>query len=311
MTPAPAFVLLNPRAGSNSAARRWPAVARALPPQFSGPIVELDREGRWREAVAKACAASVRSFVAAGGDGTVGSLVDALLSERGATSGVRPTVAAVGLGSSNDYHKPFQARESGVPVRVGPATVPTDVGLARWTDPAGRQHQRHFAVSASLGLCAEGNRLFNTAAATGAFVRRLPSAVAITRAALSAIARHRNIDATIRVDDETLSVAASNISFGKTPWVSGGLRYDGPTVLPSDGLLSVHLCHDMSRLGLLRVLLDLSRGHFGSALGRRSWRAAGCDVHPKRPITLELDGETTLAAEISIRVIPQSIDACR
>lgn len=311
MPRAPAFVLLNSRAGGDSAAQRWPAVARALPPRFNGSVVELDREGRWRVAVREAWAASVRSFVAAGGDGTVGSLVDALLSERGATSGGRPTVAAIGLGSSNDYHKPVQARESGVPVRVGPATVPTDVGLARWTDPTGRQHQRHFAVSASLGLCAEGNRLFNTAAGTGAFVRWLAPAVAITRAALSAVARHRNTDATLQVDDETMVVAVSNLSVGKTPWVSGGLRYDGAAVLPADGLLSVHLCHDMNRLGLLRVLLDLSRGHFGSAPGRRSWRAAGCDVQSDRPITLELDGETTLAADISIRVIPRSIDACR
>ncbi len=287
MPPAPAFILLNPQAGGGSAARRWPAVARALPPQFNGPVVELDREGRWREAVHEACAASVRTFVAAGGDGTVGSLVDALLSERGATSGGRPTVAAIGLGSSNDYHKPVQARESGVPVRVGPATIPTDVGLACWTDPTGRRHQRHFAVSASLGLCAEGNRLFNTAAGAGAIVRRLAPTVAITRAAFSAIARHRNIDATLRVDDETLFVAASNLSVGKTPWVSGGLRYDGATVLPSDGLLSVHLCHDMNRLGLLRVLLDLSRGHFGSSarppLLARSWlrRAAEPASHPR------------------------------
>ncbi len=67
-----------------------------------------------REAVAK----GERAFIAAGGDGTVNLLLNAVMELGSGVTDIR--IGAVGLGSSNDFHKPHGPDSviAGVPVRV-------------------------------------------------------------------------------------------------------------------------------------------------------------------------------------------------
>ena len=99
------LVLFNPAAGGGRAARQRGRVERAL---GEGPvrIVPLDPSGRWESAVQLALASDVRNFVAAGGDGTVSTLVNTLVAVAGQQRLEGLTLGAVALGSSNDFHKP-------------------------------------------------------------------------------------------------------------------------------------------------------------------------------------------------------------
>ena len=102
-----ALVALNPRAGGGRAGERWQRVRPSLSGRYACQQVSLDADGRWVSIVERAVTDGVRLFFAAGGDGTVNLLLNALRRTRGQVPLERLVLGAVGLGSSNDFHKPI------------------------------------------------------------------------------------------------------------------------------------------------------------------------------------------------------------
>ncbi len=304
-----ALVLLNPAARHHTARERWSRVRSALRARFALSVIESDLAGRWRGEVLAAYARGVRVFIAAGGDGTVGALADVLAAGR-ELPGV--WLGAVGLGSSNDFHKPVRGTAAGVPARIDvERAAPRDLGLARWRDERGLAHERVFVVSASVGLVAEANACFNAAADRCLrWLKRRFLAGAILYAAFLAIARHRGLRARLCwPEGAARELELASLSVLKTPHLAGGLRYDTP-VAPADGLFAVNLAHRRSRLGLLALLARLARGRFLGAPGIEHRRARSLELASERPFALELDGETFRARAVRFELLEQRVRVC-
>ena len=96
-------VFLNERASYGRASKRWAAVEgelRARAGEFDvEPAASLARVA---ESVRLAFDRGERVFIAAGGDGTVNMLVNAIMALEDRSN---VSLGAVGLGSSNDFHK--------------------------------------------------------------------------------------------------------------------------------------------------------------------------------------------------------------
>jgi diacylglycerol kinase (ATP) len=306
----PALVLLNPRAGGGRARARWGSVEPVLAKTMAPRVVELTPAVGWDAAVREAMAGGIRLFVAAGGDGTVGALVDALVRCADGVPLNTLTVGAVGLGSSNDFHKPFRRLAGDVPVRIGSGRTPRDVCRARFHDGDGVQREHHFVVSASLGLTARANAFFSNGDRVQGWLRARWTGGAILYAAQRSLFTRGNDRAVLRLGDATpLSCAITNLSVAKTRWVSGIFRYD-TTVAPDDGLLAVNLCEGMTRTAALRALADLARGRFQGPAGRHHWRTPRLEVELGQPAVLELDGETFQARRVAMDVLPERIAVC-
>jgi diacylglycerol kinase (ATP) len=304
-----AFVLFNPRAGGDRARQRWAAVQPALRDVCEPTVVELDASGMWRDRLAAALEAGTRFVIAAGGDGTVHALVNAIVRAPG-----RPTLdalrlGAVGLGSSNDFHKPVARRVAGVPLRLGPGAAPRDVGLARVVTPEGARFSECFVVSASIGIVAEANAFFQDGDTLQGWLRARWTTGAILNAARHAIAAQRNVPALLRVAGRTWRTDVTSLGVAKTPYVSGGFRYDA-VVDPADGRLLVSLCSGMSRPRAVGALMSLARGRFAGRRGRSLWSSRRAALVPDRPVTLELDGEVCVARRVSFGVLPERIGIC-
>ncbi len=293
-----ALVVLNPGARGGRGRELWSRLEGRVAERLRPRLVETDLAGAWTRELKSA---GVRIFIAAGGDGTVNLLVNAL-AELGPLD--RFVLGAVGLGSSNDFHKPYRAA---IPLKVNPEGIGRrDVGVARYVAPDGSLRIRHFIVSAGMGVTARANAFFNS---LGALKRRWTQA-AILYSAGRTIALHRNAPARIRVGDRTERVEISNLSVLKTPYLSGSLRFDTP-VAPDDGLFAVNLCDGMRRLDLARLLVDLSLGRFLGRPCRRSWRVPAVSVETDSPESLELDGEVVTARGVEFRILPEKIGVCR
>ncbi len=178
-----ALVLLNRAARHGRAGRLWERVRREVDERFETSSVALDAGEAWKADVRASLRAGTRIFVAAGGDGTVHALAGAVVEAREDVPLGEIRLGAVGLGSSNDFHKPSRRSISGVPLRLDVEhAAPRDLGRVRWIDGAGRERESVLVVSASAGIVAEGNAVFNS----GRFGRLLPS-LAIALAALRAV----------------------------------------------------------------------------------------------------------------------------
>ena len=312
--PPAAVVVLNPRAGGGRARRLWqevePEVRRRLGPYtlVTAGRPALDEELRL------AVRQGTRDFVAAGGDGTVNLLLEALLA--GTDESVLPCLrlGAIGFGSSNDFHKPGEAEPTvrGVPLKLERAGARLhDVGRLRYVDEAGDERVRHWIINASIGTTAEANRLFNHPNVVLRVLKRVSPWRGIIYAAVREIVEYRCRPMVLTVDQERpVTFVVKNLGIVKNPHFSGDLCYDSPYE-PGSGYFHVHLLEQVSPLRLASTVWGLLHARFIGTKGTRSWRARHVEVVADRPFPVEFDGETVLARRATFDVLPRLIQVCR
>jgi diacylglycerol kinase family enzyme len=303
-----AFVLLNARAGGGSADERYARLRSELAARFA--LDETSIDAAWREPLARALAEGTRVFLAAGGDGTVHALINALVELGRGRMPAGAALGAIGLGSSNDFHKPVGATLQGLPVRIDLERArPHDLVLVRHRIGSQSAEQRWFLVSASLGITAKGNALFNRGDAVLRRLKRRSAELAIDYTVLRALLAYRPVRAEIGLPDERVVGEIFNLSVTKRAHVTGGLRYEGVSA-PDSGRADVFLAADMRPLRRVLTLLRVSRGRFSGAPGTHHWAVPRLSVRLARATELELDGEIVLASEAEFEVVEKGAVVC-
>jgi diacylglycerol kinase family enzyme len=309
----PAVVLLNPAAGGGRAGRRWrsvePEVRRRL-----GACVLVATEGppleqELRELIRRGS----RDFVAAGGDGTVNLLLETLIAA--ADESVLPCLrlGAVGLGSSNDFHKAIarEPRVRGVPLRLDRTGARLhDVGRLHFEDE-GRDRVRHWINNASIGTTAEANWLFNHPTAVIRLLKRISPWRGIVYTALREIVGYRSRPMLLSLDGGPgLEARVKNLGIVKNPHFSGDLCYDSPYE-PDSGTFHVHLLEQVSAPRLAWTVWGLLRTRFSGRKGTQTWLARRVEVTAREPFVVEFDGETIVTREAAFDLLPRLIQVCR
>jgi diacylglycerol kinase (ATP) len=305
------LIVVNPRCHQNRGWKRWLSVRndvlRSLPHNatelvledgmdLTGTLLCLPNDGQHN------------FIISAGGDGSMHYLVNALLkSSSGSSKNI--TLGAIGLGSSNDFLKPFNKKINGIPVRIDVSAPVSnnDVGLAVYYDENNGHKKEYFIVNASIGVTASANWTYNNPGLILRFLKSRFTSASILYTALVTILSHKNIDCHLKFNATEMDFVVSNINILKIPFVSGSFRYD-QKILPDDGNLGLHICRDMNRVELLRILSQLENGKF--SLGEKTISEVIKEFHlsSEQPLIFECDGETSLANNISISVVPKAIN---
>jgi diacylglycerol kinase family enzyme len=302
---------LNPKANGGRAASRWQAVLADPRARKLGlaelPVYDGLNPGPWME---EQLQQGRSHFVACGGDGTVNLAVTAICESDLLSKGAR--LGAIGLGSSNDFHKPYglagRERIAGRPARLSfEHAAPHDVGQAVFPDAT-----RYFAINASVGVTAEANDLFNRGPEPISLLKRRWVDGAIVASALLTFARYRNLELEVAVDaGRKRALLLTNLGVIKNRHFSGSFRYEsGPA--PDDGQLGVHVCEGMGRAEMLRTLASLARGRFTRTgkTSSASARAAEVTSPAGKPFAVETDGEITHATSARFEVLSRRIFLC-
>jgi diacylglycerol kinase (ATP) len=307
------LVLINPNAGGGQALRKWrrlEPILRSSTPSLNEYV--LDGSEATESTIARALEDGETEFVVGGGDGTINGILNTLLVLTDKSRIQNISLGAVGLGSSNDFHKPFRQTRlvEGIPVGVDfAAAAPRDVGCITYDD-GHSYNTKHFLVNASIGVTAEANRFFNSPDKILHSLKRFHVSSAILYAAAKTVLSYKNIHAWILSPETGLkAVDLSNLGVVKNPHFSGSLHYPTPADY-SSGKFSVHLCHGLRQLGLFSLLGKLARGRFEESEKSCSWNTNTLDVFADRPFAVEYDGEiiTTTAAHFSI--LPKHLKVC-
>ncbi len=300
------LVLLNPGCNYGTGRRRWDKAGTGLRGRIGDfDLVEFGRRDIVKEVVARGLDSGARFLIAAGGDGTVNVILNALL-ELGRAGEI--TLGAVGLGSSNDFHKPFRKGDyaGGCSLRVSPDRVrPVDV--IRIELPSG---VRYCLLNASIGVTAEANDYFNS---RSGFIRALQWAsvdAAVNAAALRTLLWFRNIPLRIKVDDaDDSEFEVSNMGVIKRPNFAGSLCYDTP-IAPDDGRLGVNVAYGLSVFGRIGTFAAVSRGRFSGRPGTRAGYATRVEVSGPRDFAVEFDGEVIRTDRVLFTLVPKGIKVC-
>jgi YegS/Rv2252/BmrU family lipid kinase len=237
------------------------------------PVSEL---GRLPELVRGAGADPI--VVAAGGDGTVGSVANGLIGS-GGVLGILP------LGTSNDF-----ARSLNIPmvversVRLLSQGRVSTVDAGRFTEPG--QSPRHFVHAAATGLNVQFAR-FATRADLRVRLGRLTYAVA----AALALKDRPVFSCDIEHDGGREQLQLVHLAVINAPVFGGFLDLKIPGATPDDRSLNVLMVEHLPMRRLIRSALYPAIGVHRKIRGFRILRVSSLTVNPPNSMDVTLDGE--------------------
>ncbi|MCK4512588.1 hypothetical protein KAW64_12665, partial [bacterium] len=222
-------------------------------------------------------------------------------------------LGAVGLGSSNDFHKPFDksATIEGMPVKVDfNGARERDVIRIEYEEPEGPVATRYSLINASVGVTAEANARFNEPNWFIRAARAVSVDAAISAAVITTLATWTDVTCALAIDGEEPAMASvTNLGVFKNAHFGGALCYDAP-VAPDDGMLGVGLCENMSAFETVATLSALRRRRFSGRPKTRTWRARSLSVQGDRVFALETDGEVLQARSARFSIAPRRVSCC-
>jgi len=307
------IIIMNPYAGGGTAEKKWSRIADTIASNYPGfRLVRCESQySAWKH-ISALLATGETEFVAAGGDGTVNALVNSIMicAEPAKLEQVR--FGALGLGSSNDFHKPFCAEKMirGIPCSIdfrNPLT--RDIGRLTF-DQNGNAITKYFLINASLGITAEANSFFNNPDSILRILKHTSTPVSILYAALRTMLFYDNKELTISSEEYgTRLVEVTNFGIVKNPHFSGSFHFPGNADY-RNGKFSIHLFRNMTRMELLRLMRILSNGAAPDSSKAESWTSSSLTVTCEQPFAVEFDGEVIRTSRVEFGIMKQALRVC-
>ena len=309
--PHPAIVAVNPRLCAAHNARTWQRALASLRSGGSvGAELNTSADGRHIEDIVRVVRESCPEVViAAGGDGTVSDVTQAIML---ADVAARSALAIVPFGTANNV-----ARSLGlISCRHGGHKA-VDLAVATALHGAGRQIDlgcvgpRYFVGSCALGMDADilvaRNRL-RRRLGLGGHLSGYP--LYLWSCAVNLLRPH-GAPAQLRIDGSVVTSRAYNVLITNTPIYAGEFRFDTDNS-SDDGYLDLHLFE--GPLDYLRRYPVAWRRHLRYARGlpcrppRQRQPVRELQVEFASPVACQLDGEEyESAASYEICVVPQAL----
>jgi len=290
-----AKVILNPYAG------RWKG--RALRPQAEAALqrahieyelVESERTGECLPLAEAAARAGYTPIIAAGGDGTIGEVVNGLYRAR--PEGALGPLGVLPLGTANDL-----VVNLGLPLDLDGAATAIAGGRTRRID-LGQANEWVFDNNSAVGL-EPVVTLYNIR------MVRLRGVIRYLVAALRAIMSRPKWEMALEWDDGRYEGPVSLVTVGNCA-ITGGLFHMAPAADPTDGKLTFVYGYVPTRLGMLALLPRTISGDYVNhpALHQHHTSHLRISARPGTPI--QVDGEIRHEAlsEVLYQALPARLD---
>ncbi|HEY58962.1 MAG TPA: diacylglycerol kinase family lipid kinase [Anaerolineae bacterium] len=302
-----AFVLLNPYANRWQAGAHRQALEEAL--RAAGVPYHLEVSQRRRHAiplVARAVREGYAPIIAAGGDGTIGEVVNGIAQALG-PEGAWPPLGVLPLGTANDLVDnvglPRQLTNAARVIATG-KTRPMDVVQIQVRNAAGETHTWYSANNTALGLEPTITHIQQEMTWAKGNLRYL-------LATLAGILRHPVWEAELRWEGGSYQGPVNLISVGNHRR-TGGLFYMTPHADGFDGRLTFIFAYAKSRLRVLQILphaLKAEGDDLSTVPEVHEIHSPFLEVHLETPSPMHADGELyeTQALTLSFRTLPGQI----
>jgi YegS/Rv2252/BmrU family lipid kinase len=216
--------------------------------------------------------------VAAGGDGTVGSVANAVI-------GTPAVMAILPLGTSNDF-----ARSLHIPLHVENAVRLISNGRVSRVDVGRLKREghapRHFVHAAAAGLNVQFAKL-----ATRADLRRRLGKLTYAIAAAMALKERPVFSARVEYKGQVEPLELVHLAVINAPVFGGFLDLKIPGAARDDGTLHVIMVEHLPMRRLLRSAFYPALGLHRKIRGFRTMQVSRLTVLPTDPIEVTLDGE--------------------
>lgn len=300
-------VIVNPRAGSGSAARRLPEILQEL--QHAGATAdaaETRAPGDAARLVREAKQDGVDCVALVGGDGTLNEAAQAFIGPEGEPVD-GPTLAIIPSGTGGDFRRTFglgTTTEEAVARLMASPARPVDLGLLELTGPDGERLTRAFLNVLSFGIGGLTDRM------VGSAPKWLGGRAAFYLATLRALAVYRNAPVHVSLDGQTfLEGPVFNVAIANGRFFGGGMKI-APEADPSDGTFDVVAICDLSRVQSLSLSRHIYRGtHLKTegVLSARGYQLRAEPLATSTEVLIDMDGETPGRLPLTARIAPSAL----
>jgi diacylglycerol kinase (ATP) len=291
---AAALVILNPYTGRWAGRRRRPEVERAL--RGAGVAFDLveTRGPRHAEQLAEEAGRLARTVLVAGGDGTIGEVVNGL--HRARPEGVLGPLGILPVGTANDL-----VHNLGLPTDLGRAAAVVAAGRVRRID-LGMANEWVFDNNSAVGL-EPVVTIHNIA------LVRLRGVVRYLVAALLAIRDQPRWRMHLTWDEGEYEGPVSLVSVGNGA-VTGGLFHMAPAADLADGRLTFVYGYAPTRLRMLGLLPRAISGSYVNdpAIHQHHTTRLTIETQPATPIQLDGELRSESLTRVDYRILPARLD---
>jgi len=296
-TPAHPLVILNPAANCGKMTE-YRAVTRSRAEREHAEYIETTKRGEAQE-LARRAAGEGRPIIIVGGDGSVHEVVNGILS-----SERRVPLGIVAAGSGNDYawntlklpHDPSAAIERAFTGRL----VDADAGIVN-----GEYFANSFSVGLDADIAVAAEQMKKVPFMSGA---RLYYGTTLKQLLFG---YHRCPWLTLRLDDgEQLDEKEARryvlMAVTNGPTYGAGFRIN-PTADHTDGLLDICTISYTPLGRALRLLPVVQKGEHAGQPEVTFYKARSLHIESRRPVNIQMDGETTCATSYEARILPGAL----
>jgi YegS/Rv2252/BmrU family lipid kinase len=296
-------IVVNPRAGSGSAARKLPGLRRDFERLGSDfEILETRHPGHATALARQAREAGCELLAVVGGDGTLNEVSQAYIDAEGApVSG--PPIAIISSGTGGDFARACALDGTGNAPTLERLTArklrPLDLAVVTLHDKAGAPLHRAFVNVASVGISGD----VDERVARGP--KWLGGKAAFLLGTVGAALSYRNLPVEIDVDGASwhrgpvLLAAIANGQF------LGGGMHIAPHAKFDDGLLDVVCVGDLTRAKFLSLFPKVYQGAHLDLPAVKSARGRSVSVRAIRSpqlVLVDVDGETPGHLPLTARI---------
>jgi len=307
------YLLLNTNAGGGSAKRKWDQVKAFVLNKYKDvKVANLNSDDTITTILKNAKQDEENDFIIAGGDGTLNLFINNLIDATNSQEIKKFKIGAMGIGSSNDFHKPMKDENlvNGIPIKLNfNGSQLRDIGVIKYKFGTQILH-KYFLLNASIGVTAEANDLFNNPDKILKFLKKHFISIAIIYAAIKTIFSYKSFDAKIIFDSyETYSFPVSNLSIIKNPNISGDLSYPCEANY-KNGLYDIYLTHAMNKLDLINLLNSLSKKAFPKSDKTKYCKTSKIKLTAENNFLVEFDGETISTNYAEFSILKEYLNIC-
>lgn len=305
------IIYLNIKSNSGRTEAKWNKIKEIIYSIYPEVwIIKADSSAD--DKIRRAIASGETNYLSAGGDGTLNSLLNILMDNSSIDECNKFKIGALGLGSSNDFHKPFNKRIAGVPVRIDFDNYETnDVGVIEYIDENSIARRKYWIINASIGVLADANMHFNHKGVIWNYFKRYLTGSAIIYSALITIAGYRNKICRLKSKElMSKTIYLSNLGIAKNPNFAGDFSYPG-TYNPSNGLFSLYLMENMSVTKTLLTLIKLWKNKSDRSMNIYKGESDSIEIESNTPLNVEFDGEVISTTKLQFSLISKAIGVCK
>ncbi|MBI3039983.1 hypothetical protein HYY75_13195 [bacterium] len=305
-------VFYNPKANRGKAGKHWPQIESALEKRgFKVFCKELPPRTELQKHLLEANSQGIRNIVAAGGDGTLQAIVEGVFGcSQCDGSDYSPNIGVIGMGTSNDFLKPFPAADNiaGLPCRIDEMKISSfDVIRMEAVTPNGSIEIRHFLQSCHAGTIARTNmRLIHEKGFFNFLYKKFYPFGLIGTAAWE-VFTFPGFKGFFKIGNEEREGEFLGLSIIKRPYIAGNFKFLTKRT-KDDGLFDIAICEKVSSWRLISLIGKFEKEGLNDhpdVLFRETNHAW---VRFSEPQPIDYDGEIIVAKEAKWSIIPKAIN---